>query len=119
MDEEMNLASKLGGPRGKLKRLRKGKTGVGMEKPVDIDIPEEDEEMPDMPMSDMPMPEREELEDVGEGIEGNMEEDEAFLDLVNRMEGESASAGRARKRRDAMRKPGNDSLRAEFADRLK
>jgi len=116
MDEEMNLASKFGGPRGKLKRLRKGKTGVGMEKPVDIDIPEEEAEAE----LELPVLEDEaELADIDAGIEGDMEEDEAFLDLLNRMEGESASAGRARKRREAMRKPGNDSLRAEFADRLK
>lgn len=99
MDEEMNLASKFGGPRGKLKRLRKGKTGVGMEKPTDIEIPEEDEEMPEelsgreMPPLDLgafggPAPEDEELEN-----------DEAFRDLVDRMEGGSASMGRANARR--------------------
>ena len=93
MDEEMNLASRIGGPKGKLKRIRK--KGVGMEKPTDVEIPEE-EEAPDregLPPLDLeafggPAPEDEE-----------MEEDETFRDLVDRMEGGSASMGRANARR--------------------
>lgn len=101
--DELNLASRLAGGederpaprgRGKLKRIRK--KGVGMEKPTDVEIPEEEEETPDregLPPLDLeafggPAPEDEE-----------MEEDETFRDLVDRMEGGSASMGRANARR--------------------
>ena len=85
--DEFNLAARFDEDeeprrsRGKLKRLRPGKTGVGMEKPTDIDIPED-------------LPEKDE-EGPGLDIDVEMEDDDAFQDLVSRMEGQSASAGRA------------------------
>ena len=117
--DEFNLASRFAKEedeepsrgRGKLKRLRPGRTGVGMEKPAshgkvvgegsvgvekteiaadDMNVrPGVDEE------SEIDSPRR-----TGTQIpEADMEEDDAFLDLVDRMEGESASAGRASARR--------------------
>ena len=106
--DEFNLASRFASEederpmrgRGRVKRLRKGRTGVGMEKPEDVIIPE-DEEMPELPLGDeeenMPLP------DFGEGPEPDIEEDAAFEDLVDRMEGGSASAGRAAARRDKLK----------------
>jgi len=93
--DEFNLASRFAEDedeaprrgRGKIKRLRK--RGVGLEKPEDVEIPEEemDEELPDLPMGGgFP----------GIELEEDMEEDEAFDDLVSRLEGSSASAGRRR-----------------------
>ena len=126
--DELNLADRFAKKdderpvpsRGKLKRLRRGKTGVGMEKPQDIDLPE-DREMPgdeDMPEEDVEAPRSEMKNLIGEAEDmADIDEDEAFTDLVDRMEGGSASAGRARAKRRAMKKPGNDGLRAEFADR--
>ena len=103
------------------KKKPRFRTGVGMEKPVEIETPEEEMELGEEGPADLPPI------DAGVGLapepidapeEG---EDEAFDALVSRLEGESASAGRAKKRRAVAKKakPGNDSLRAEFADRMK
>lgn len=113
--DEFNLASRFGREederpmpsRGKLKR--RFRPGVGMEKPTEVMEPED--EAP-LRRDGLEALEGEELEDMGE-----MEEDEAFMDLVSRMAGGSASEKRARERRRNKRRPGNDSLRAEFADR--
>lgn len=98
--DEFNLASRFAKDedeeprrgRGKLKRFRPGKTGVGMEKPADLDVPEDEK---DMPEEDLDIPKKKPFPDE----EPDMEEDDAFRDLVDRMEGESASAGRASARR--------------------
>ena len=122
--DEFNLASRFANDedevpargRGKIRRLRR-KTGVGMEKPVDIEAPlSEDEELPgpeeklgpDMDEeADLKLPNRR----LGGAAEPALgfdsasdaippeEEDEAFDDLVSRMEGGSASAGRAAAKR--------------------
>lgn len=100
--DEFNLASRFAKDedeeprrgRGKLKRFRPGKTGVGMEKPADLDIPEDEE---DLPEEDLDTPEKKPFPDEEPDLD--MEEDDAFRDLVDRMEGESASAGRASARR--------------------
>jgi len=98
--DEFNLASRFAEDedevprrgRGKIKRLRK--RGVGLEKPEDVEVPEEedldmeDEELPDLPMDEGGFP--------GFGPDEDMEEDEAFTDLVDRLEGASASMGRRR-----------------------
>ena len=57
----------------------------------------------------------EDMEEFG-GPEEDMEEDEAFKELLSRMSGGSASEGRAKARRRM--RAGNDSLRAELADRM-
>jgi hypothetical protein len=122
--DELNLASHFAGDDeedqrpNRRKRKPRFHTGVGMEKPVeeadildDIGGVEADpgEHSPaEIPAGEpdlMPAPDEE-------------GEDDAFEALVGRMEGESASAGRARKRRAMQRKPGNDSLRKELADRM-
>lgn len=126
--DEFNLASRFSQddeedqrPNRRKKKPR-FRTGVGMEKPVEIETPEEEEEMElgeEVPTDLPPI-------DAGVGLtpdpidtpeEG---EDEAFDALVSRLEGESASSGRAKKRRAQAKKakPGNDSLRIEFADRM-
>ena len=116
--DELNLAARFGRDDendqrpNRRKRPLRLRTGVGMEKPEEpVDSVEDDiggvetepgERSPAEKIGPMPEP----------------EEDEAFEDLVSRLEGESASAGRARKRRAKAAKPGNDSLRAELADRM-
>lgn len=132
--DELNLASRFGPddeedqrPNRRKKKPR-FRTGVGMEKPVEaVDEVEDDiggiEMEPGEERSPAEMPPMGDLgEDIGPMLpdEEEPEEDAAFEDLVSRMEGESASAGRAKKRRVLAKKakPGNDSLRAEFADRL-
>ena len=101
--DEFNLASRFSSEederpvrgRGKIRRLRK--RGVGLEKPEDVEVPEDEEDM-DLPegedMPDLPIggPEEEPLDE-------DIEEDANFLDLLDRMEGGSASAGRADARR--------------------
>lgn len=108
--DELNLAARFGGdedermPFPARKRKRKTIPGTGMEKPT-IRFEDEDEN--------------------GEGVELDLDEEEepeedgAFADLVDRMRGASASAGRANERRKKSKLPrrGNDSLRAEFEDR--
>ena len=111
--DELNLASRFArdeeeDQRPNRKRRPRFHTGVGMEKPEPIDSVEDDAGGVET--------------EPGERSPAEIrpEEDEAFENLVSRMEGASASAGRARKLRAAAknRKPGNDSLRAEFADRM-
>ena len=124
--DEFNLASRFAQDDeedqrpNRRKRKPRFRTGVGMEKPVEApeeeSVPAEEGESMDMPgpvgdLGGAPELVGPELPEEGE--------DEAFDALVSRLEGESASAGRAKKRRAAMKKPGNDSLRAEFADRMK
>ena len=114
--DEFNLAARFAGDederprhgRGKIRRLRRGKTGVGMEKPEvlegpedeeDLDLPEEGEDLPDLPFG-----EEGDLPDIGEGPD--MEEDEedpAFMDLLDRMESGSASEGRAAAKREKLK----------------
>lgn len=93
------------------RKKRRFVPGTGMEKPFDTEDATERE------VRDLG--DEENMEDMEEfGEEEAPEEDEAFRELVNRMSGGSASEGRAKKRRQMMRRPGNDSLRAEFADRM-
>lgn len=108
--DELNLAARFGGgedermPLPMRKRKRKTIPGTGMEKPTVID----DEDMGDKMDLDLDLEEEPE------------EEGGAFADLVERMQGASASAGRAAEKRKKMKgksRPGNDSLRAEFRDR--
>ena len=108
--DEFNLTDRFSGEmneRMPMPRKKKRKTipGTGMEKPK-VRF-EDEEEMGFGPLA-------EGLED-----EEDIEESPNFEDLVSRLEGESASAGRARAKRKAKAKSrfGNDSLRAEFADR--
>jgi hypothetical protein len=111
--EELNLASMFAKddendprPNRKRKRPIRARTGVGMEKPEEPSIDSVED-------------------DLGEGgepaelapDEETPEEDEAFEALLSRMEGGSASEGRAAKKRK-LPKPGPDSLRAEFKDRM-
>jgi len=90
--DELNLAARFGGgdermPMPMRKRKRKTIPGTGMEKPTVID----------------------EDEDMGEGLDLDLEEEEpeeeggAFADLVERMQGASASAGRAAEKRKKMK----------------
>ena len=86
--DELNLGARFGGPEERMpmpmrKRKRRMIPGVGMEKPSEVF---EDEEGPDG------------LEALDEDL-GELEEDDAFKDLVDRMAGASASAGRAAKKR--------------------
>lgn len=119
--DELNLAARFGRDDENDQRPNRRKrplrlhTGVGMEKPEEpVDSVEDDiggvetEPGERSPAEKTPRPE----------LEPEEGEDEAFADLVSRLEGESASEGRARKRRAKPVKPGNDSLRAEFADRM-
>lgn len=96
------------------KKKPRFRTGVGMEKPVEeTDILDDIGGIETEPGEKSPA----EMPPMDELGEEEPEDDEAFDALVSRLEGESASAGRARKRR-AAKKPGNDSLRKEFADRM-
>lgn len=101
--DEFNLASRFASEedepprrsRGKLKRLRRGRTGVGLEKPEDLPLePGEEKEDLGPELGDEGPAFDSEVSDVGAD-----EEDDAFRDLLDRMEGESASAGRASARR--------------------
>ena len=87
------------------KKQRRFRRGVGMEKP--LPDYEGEEEAPEM----------EDLADIDEA-EAEIEEDDAFKDLVRRMAGGSASEGRDRELPRRKRRFGNDSLRAEFEDRM-
>ena len=135
--DEFNLASRFAPEedeaprRGRIKRLRPGKTGVGMEKPVghgkvigegSADVERSERVNPaDFGGEDF-IASEDSLDldsvEVGEDDEGHPmfenrnrgvphkdmpEEDDAFRDLVERMEGESASAGRASARRAKMK----------------
>ena len=94
--DELNLAARFGGdedermPFPARKRKRKTIPGTGMEKPT-VRFEDEDED------------------ENGEGVELDLEEEEepeedgAFADLVDRMRGASASAGRANERRKKLK----------------
>jgi hypothetical protein len=113
--DELNLAAMFAkddeNDRRPNHRKHRFRPGVGMEKPTEVeDIP------PEEPIEE---PEDDVEDEMGPGVDELPEEgeDEAFDDLVSRMAGASASEKRAAERRRKSRKPGNDSLRAEFADR--
>lgn len=139
--DEFNLAARFAEDedeapsrgRGRIKRLRRGRTGVGLEKPVGhgrqfgegevevrktervdpSDFGGEDSVAPEGSDDSLPML-------IGEDEEGHQmfenrrsrplaargdvdEDDDAFRDLVDRMEGGSASAGRAAAKRAKMK----------------
>ncbi|MBP5272213.1 MAG: hypothetical protein ILO43_04520 [Clostridia bacterium] len=123
--DEFNLASRFAQddeedqrPNRRRKKPR-FRTGVGMEKPVEeTDILDDIGGIETEPGEKSPA-EIPPMDELGEE-EPEEGEDEAFDALVSRLEGESASSGRAKKRRALVKKakPGNDSLRKEFADRM-
>jgi hypothetical protein len=94
------------------RKKRRFVPGTGMQKPFDTEDETEHEIHHLGEEEDM-----EDMEEFGGPEEEEPEEDDAFRDLVGRLAGASASEGRAAKRRKMRAKPGNDSLRAEFADR--
>ena len=114
--DELNLADRFGGKEDErpMPRKKKRRTipGTGMEKPT-VRFEDEDE------MGFGPLAEG--LDDEEEDEDGLDEEGNPFDAILKDMQGESASAKRAREKRKKMkanpRRFGDDSLRAEFAAR--